>query len=84
MAAGALAFAASVGDDPAKPKAYCMLAFVNHWELIVLVVIVLLLFGNRIPGMMRSLGSGITEFKKGLKGDDKANGNPPARSGDGS
>ena len=39
----------------------------GHWEWLVVLVIALLLFGHRIPGMARSLGSGITEFKKGLK-----------------
>lgn len=46
-----------------------MLSFfgLGSWELIAVLVVVLLLFGHRIPGMARSLGSGITEFKKGLK-----------------
>jgi sec-independent protein translocase protein TatA len=35
-------------------------------ELLVVAVIALLLFGNRLPSVMRSLGSGISEFKKGL------------------
>ena len=61
-----------------------MLAFVNHWELIVIVVIVLVLFGNRIPGMMRSLGSGITEFKKGLKDGSTPDGGDAATKNDGS
>jgi sec-independent protein translocase protein TatA len=61
-----------------------MLAFVNHWELIVIVVIVLVLFGNRIPGMMRSLGSGITEFKKGLKDGSKSDGGDASTKNDGS
>ncbi|MGA2501811.1 MAG: twin-arginine translocase TatA/TatE family subunit [Tepidisphaeraceae bacterium] len=39
-----------------------------HW-LIVLVV-VFLLFGNRLPSVMRSLGRGVTEFKKGMEGVD--------------
>jgi TatA/E family protein of Tat protein translocase len=30
---------------------------------------VLLLFGTRLPSVMRSLGVGVTEFKKGLKGE---------------
>jgi sec-independent protein translocase protein TatA len=43
------------------------------WEWIAILVVVLLLFGHRIPGMARALGSGITEFKRGLKGgDDKS------------
>ena len=29
-------------------------------------IIVVLLFGNRLPSVMRSLGQGMTEFKKGL------------------
>ena len=46
------------------------------YEWIVILVIVLLLFGHRLPGMARSLGSGITEFKRGLKdgGNDAGNG----------
>ncbi len=37
-------------------------------ELLIVGVIVLLLFGNRLPSVMRSLGKGITEFKKGVSG----------------
>lgn len=32
--------------------------------------IALLLFGHRLPSTMRSLGKGITEFKKGLREDE--------------
>ena len=39
-------------------------------ELSILGLIVLLLFGNRLPSVMRSLGQGITEFKKGIKSGD--------------
>ena len=39
-------------------------------ELIIVAVIVLLLFGKRLPGAMRSLGSSITEFKKGINDPD--------------
>jgi sec-independent protein translocase protein TatA len=44
-----------------------------HW--LVVAVIVLLLFGNRLPSVMRSLGQGVVEFKKGLAGieDDVKN-----------
>ncbi len=37
-------------------------------ELFIIAAIVLLLFGNRLPSVMRSLGRGIVEFKKGVKG----------------
>jgi sec-independent protein translocase protein TatA len=38
-------------------------------ELMIVGLVVLLLFGNRLPSVMRSLGIGITEFKKGIKGE---------------
>jgi len=41
------------------------------WEWIIILVVILLLFGHRLPGMARSLGSGITEFKRGLKDGSK-------------
>jgi len=37
--------------------------------LVVVALIMLLLFGNRLPSTMRSLGKGVTEFKKGLAGE---------------
>lgn len=40
-------------------------------ELIVIMVIVLLLFGgSRLPGIASGLGGAINSFKKALKGDD--------------
>lgn len=41
---------------------------VNHWELLIVLVIALVLFGHRLPSMMRSLGKSVTEFKKGVQG----------------
>ena len=38
------------------------------WEIAVLLFVVLLLFGGRkLPGLARSLGQSLTEFKRGLK-----------------
>lgn len=37
------------------------------FELMIIAGIVLLLFGNRLPGAMRSMGRSITEFKSGMK-----------------
>jgi TatA/E family protein of Tat protein translocase len=47
-----------------------LLAFTpGPMEIIILGMVVLLMFGNRLPSVMRSLGVGITEFKKGIKGE---------------
>ncbi len=41
-------------------------------EIAVIVIVVILLFGGRkIPELMRGLGKGIKEFKEGIGGDDK-------------
>ena len=37
-------------------------------ELLILGGIILLLFGTRLPKVMRSLGEGIVEFKRGVQG----------------
>jgi sec-independent protein translocase protein TatA len=46
---------------------------IGTWELVIVGFIVLILFGSRLPGVMRSLGQGVVEFKKGVQGidDDK-------------
>ena len=38
------------------------------FHLLVVLFVVLLLFGNRLPSVIRSLGEGVVEFKKGLQG----------------
>lgn len=62
------------------------------WQILIIVGVVILLFGaNRIPRLMRDLGSGVTQFKKGLKdnesggdgdGEKPALENKPAESAD--
>ncbi len=37
------------------------------WELAIIAIIALILFGRRLPEVGKSLGKGIVEFKKGLK-----------------
>ncbi|NQS98609.1 MAG: twin-arginine translocase TatA/TatE family subunit [candidate division Zixibacteria bacterium] len=40
----------------------------GHWEIILVVLAVVLLFGSKkIPELMRGLGSGVKEFRKGIK-----------------
>ncbi len=38
----------------------------GYGEIIIIGLVVLVVFGNRIPEVMRSLGKGLTHFKKGL------------------
>ncbi|MCH8924101.1 MAG: twin-arginine translocase TatA/TatE family subunit [Planctomycetes bacterium] len=40
-------------------------------ELLIIGAIILLLFGNRLPGAMRSLGRSVVEFKKGVRDDSQ-------------
>ena len=45
-------------------------------EILVILVVVLLLFGGKkIPELMKGLGTGINEFKKASKGEDDATAN---------
>lgn len=48
------------------------MGMIGPWQIALLVVVVLLLFGGRkIPELMRGLGGGIKEFKNAVKDDDK-------------
>lgn len=40
-------------------------------ELIVIGIVVLVLFGSRIPQTMKSLGQGLRQFKEGMNNDDQ-------------
>lgn len=47
-----------------------LLGFVGPWQIALIVVIVLLLFGGKkIPELMRGLGRGMKEFKDASKED---------------
>jgi sec-independent protein translocase protein TatA len=39
-------------------------------ELLIILAVMLLLFGTRLPSVMRSLGRGVVEFKRGVQGVD--------------
>ena len=50
---------------------YMLPLMIGPWQIAVIVVLVLLLFGGKkIPELMRGLGSGIKEFKNASKDDD--------------
>lgn len=48
------------------------LGMFGPWQIVLVVVVVLLLFGGRkIPELMRGLGSGIKEFKDASREDEQ-------------
>lgn len=53
-----------------------MLAALGTTEIILIIVAILLLFGGKkIPELMRGLGRGVKEFKDGKDGVDPSNDN---------
>lgn len=47
------------------------LGMIGPWQIAIIVVLILLLFGGKkIPELMRGLGSGIKEFKDATKNDE--------------
>jgi len=52
---------------------------IQWWELILILLVVLLLFGaKRVPEMGRSLGRGMREFKDAVSGNERPASSPPA------
>jgi sec-independent protein translocase protein TatA len=45
---------------------FAFLPTFGPWEMIIVGMVCLLIFGNRLPSVMRSLGKSVTEFKKGI------------------
>ena len=46
---------------------------IGTWEIILIVLVILLIFGGKkIPELMRGLGKGVKSFKDGLNGKDEA------------
>jgi len=52
-------------------NAFLILGVIGPWQLVLIVVVVLLLFGGKkIPELMKGIGQGAREFKKGLSGNE--------------
>lgn len=57
-----------------------MPGFVGPWQLVLLLLIVLIIFGaKRLPEIGKGMGSGIREFRKGVGGDDSDDATPETR-----
>ena len=49
-----------------------LLGMIGPWQIVLIVLVVLLLFGGKkIPELMRGLGKGVKEFKDGINPDEK-------------
>ena len=49
-----------------------LLGMIGPWQIGLIVLVVLLLFGGKkIPEMMKGMGKGIREFKDGLNTDEQ-------------
>ncbi|NND77258.1 MAG: twin-arginine translocase TatA/TatE family subunit [Flavobacteriales bacterium] len=49
-----------------------LLGITGPWQIILIVLVVLLLFGGKkIPELMKGLGKGMKEFKDATKGEDE-------------
>jgi sec-independent protein translocase protein TatA len=46
--------------------------------LILLLIVVILFGGRKIPEVMKGLGQGIREFKEGMRGDQPPTNTPPS------
>ncbi|MCU0370744.1 MAG: twin-arginine translocase TatA/TatE family subunit [Bacteroidales bacterium] len=45
---------------------------IGPWQIILIVIVVLLIFGGKkIPELMRGIGQGAREFKKGISGEEE-------------
>ena len=53
---------------------YMLPLAIGPWQIALIVIAILLLFGGKkIPQLMKGIGSGIKEFKEGIKeGEDAA------------
>ena len=48
-----------------------LLGMIGPWQIVLIVLVVLLLFGGKkIPELMRGLGKGVREFKDGINPDE--------------
>lgn len=48
-----------------------LLGIIGPWQIVLIVLVVLLLFGGKkIPELMRGLGKGVREFKDGINPDE--------------
>ena len=51
---------------------FVLLGMLGGWEIVAILLVVLIIFGGKkIPELMKGLGKGMKEFKKATKDDDE-------------
>jgi len=54
-----------------------LLGMIGPWQIVIIVVALLLMFGGKkIPELMKGLGQGMKEFKKATRDDFSGNADP--------
>lgn len=52
-------------------NSFIILGMIGPWQVVLIILVVVLLFGGRkIPELMKGLGQGIKEFKKATKDEN--------------
>lgn len=52
---------------------FVLAGMIGPWQVVLIILVIVLLFGGRkIPELMKGLGQGIKEFKKATKDEDSA------------
>ena len=54
--------------EATQPERLLAIGIPMGMEWIVILFVALLIFGRRLPDVMRSMGRGVVEFKRGIKG----------------
>tara|TARA_B100001758_G_C18402540_1_gene609895 strand:- start:819 stop:992 length:174 start_codon:yes stop_codon:yes gene_type:complete len=50
-----------------------LLGMIGPWQIVLIVLVVLLMFGGKkIPELMRGIGKGLVEFKKGKEENNES------------
>lgn len=51
---------------------FVLLGMIGPWQIVLIIAVILLLFGGKkIPELMKGIGKGAREFKKGISGEDE-------------